>query len=72
MDQALYEQAKKDVADAEKDIEADGHDWDTVAHDVIPSVILGYPDDVRREILRTELGLGIFPDDPDPLGEYPY
>ncbi len=65
----LHDEIEERIESARRDVEGDGHDWDAVAYDVIQGVAADYPDDVRREILRTELGLGIFPDDPDPIAE---
>lgn len=66
----LRAEVEERIESARRDVEGDGHDWDAVAFDVIQGVASEYPDDVRREILRTELGLGIFPDDPDPIDDW--
>lgn len=66
----LHDEIEERIESARRDVEGDGHDWDAVAFDVIQGVAADYPEDVRREILRTELGLGIFPDDPDPIEEW--
>lgn len=38
-------------------------------YDIVHNVAVMCTDDVARELLRMELGLGIFPTDPDPIAD---
>ncbi len=55
----LRGEIEKRIESAQSDVEGDGHDWDAVASDVIRAIASEYPRDVRREILRTELGVDL-------------
>ena len=53
------EEAHRRIESAMVDVEADGHDWDQVAHEVIQNLAVDWDRETMKEIYRTELGLDL-------------